>query len=143
MMTFTRSAFPDARRLQQQLEWLFGDVGSAWGAPLTGEYPPLNIARDDQGIAIEALCPGIDRDSLEVTVVGDALTIKGERKAEPSVPPEAYHRRERLVGTFTRSVSLRDPLDPDKTAASYDDGILRVRVSRAPQRPPKRIEIQS
>lgn len=142
MNTSARIVRPDFRRLQQQLEWLFTDVSPAWRWPLTGEYPPMNIGLND-GIALEALCPGVDPATLEVTVVGDAVSIRGERQADPSIAPEQYHRRERNVGTFNRSVTLRDRLDPDKTEASYEDGILRLRVSRAPQPPPKKIEIRS
>ena len=143
MNTSARTAGPDFRRLQQQLEWLFTDVSPAWRWPLTGEYPPMNIGLNDDGIALEALCPGVDPATLDVTVVGDAVSIRGERKADPSIAPEQYHRRERIVGAFTRSVTLRDRLDPDNTEASYEDGILRLRVSRAPQPPPKKIAIRS
>ena len=81
--------------------------------------PPINLTRDDKGITLEALCPGVDRASLDISVVGDAVTIRGERKAEPDVAEERYHRRERPLGAFTRTVSVGERLDPDRTQATY------------------------
>ena len=50
-----------------------------WRWPLSGEFPPVNVTRAEAGITLEALCPGVERESLDVTVVGDAVTIRGER----------------------------------------------------------------
>jgi HSP20 family protein len=133
----------EMRRLQREMEHLFGDVTPAWRWPLTGEYPPVNVTRDDKGITLEALCPGVDRASLDITVVGDTATIRGERKAEPGVAEERYHRRERPLGPFTRTVSVDERLDPDRTQATYTNGILRVQLARAPEATPKKITIQS
>lgn len=60
--------------------------------------------------------------------MGDAVTICGKRKAEPDVPADAYHRRERPLGASTRSVSVGDRLNPDLAQATYTNGILRVRL---------------
>ncbi len=133
----------EMRRLQREMEHLFSGAAPGLRWPLTGEYPPLNLTRDDKGITLEALCPGADRGSLEMTVVGDAVTIRGERKPEPDVPGERYHRRERPVGAFTRTVSVGEPLDADKARATYTNGILRVELARAPEATPKKIAIQN
>jgi HSP20 family protein len=133
----------DMRRLQREMEHLFGEVTPGWRWPLTGEYPPLNLTRDDKGITLEALCPGVDRATLDTTVVGDTVTIRGERKMEPGVPEERYHRRERALGAFTRTVSIGERLDPDRAQATYTNGILRVQLARAPEAAPKKIAIQS
>jgi HSP20 family protein len=133
----------EMRRLQREMEQLFGDLAGGARAPLTGEYPPLNLTRDDMGITLEALCPGVDRGTLDTTVVGDTVTIRGERKVEPDVLDDRYHRRERVVGAFTRTVSLGERLDPDRAQATYANGILRVRLGRAPEAKPKKIAIQS
>lgn len=77
------------------------------------------------------------------SVVGDAVTIRGERKTELDAAEERYSRRERPVGTFTRTVGVGEQLDPDRTQASYSNGILRVQLARAPEAVPKKIPIQS
>src|SRR5713101_2301528 len=133
----------DMRRLQRDMERVFGGLSPAWRWPLTGEYPPIDLTRDDKGITLEALCPGADRDSLDMTVLGDAVTIRGERKADPGVAEERYHRRERPLGAFTRTVSVGERLDPDQAQATYTNGILRVRLARAPEAAPKKIAIQN
>ena len=132
----------EMRRLQRDMEHLFTDVAPAWRWPLSGEYPPVNITRGEQGITLEALCPGVVRASLDVTVVGDAVTIRGERKPEPGVAEERYHRRERPLGSFTRTVGFGEHLDADRTQASYTNGILRLQLARAAEQAPRKIVIQ-
>jgi HSP20 family protein len=133
----------EVRRLQRDMEHLFSDLPPAWRWPLTGEYPPLNIARTDNGMTLDALCPGVERETLDVTVVGDAITLRCERKPPADVPPERYHRRERPVGTFTRTIIVGERFDPDRTQATYKNGLLRVELARAAETAPKKIEIRS
>jgi HSP20 family protein len=136
------SLWQELQRLQRDMEGVFADVTPAWRWPLTGEYPPINITRDEGGIGVDALCPGVDRATLDVTVVGDALTIRGERKPPADVTEDRFHRRERPLGSFTRTVAFGEPLDHDRTQATYTNGILRLRLSRAPEAQPKKIAIQ-
>jgi HSP20 family protein len=132
----------DIRRLQRELEQIFARVPAArW--PLTGEYPPINVTRSDTSIVVEALCPGMDRGALDVTVVGETVSIRGERKPPPDVSDARSHRRERPFGTFTRTVGIGELLDAERTQATYTDGILRIQLTRAPDAAPKRIAIQS
>ena len=132
----------EMRRLQREMEHLVTRM-PAWRWPLRGEYPPLNVVRDAKGIVVEAPFPGVDRASLEVTVVGDALTIHGHRQAETGVPEERYYRRERPLGSFTRTLSVGERLDGDRAEATYTNGILRVRLAASPEATPKKIAIQS
>jgi HSP20 family protein len=85
----------------------------------------------------------VDREGLDTTVVGDAVTIRGDRKAAPDVGDDKYHRRERPLGAFTRTISVGERLDPDKAQATYSHGVLRLRLTRAPEARPKKIPIQS
>ena len=141
----TRATLPwhEMRRLQREMEHLFADFTPAWRWPLTGEYPPVNLTRGDTGITLEALCPGADRASLDISVLGESVTIRGERHADPGVAEEQYHRRERPLGAFTRTVNVGDRLDPERTQASFTNGILRVQLARAPEATPKKISIQN
>jgi HSP20 family protein len=132
----------EMRRLQSSMEHLATDMTPGWRWPLTGQYPPVNITRTDTAITVEALCPGVDRESLDLGVVGDAVTIRGERKPEPDVPEERYYRRERPLGAFTRSLSVGDLIDAEKTKAHYANGILRIELARVPEATPKKIPIQ-
>jgi HSP20 family protein len=133
----------EMRRLQGEMEHLFTELTPSWRWPLTGQYPPINITRSDTGITVEALCPGVDRESFDIQVVGDSLTLRGERKPEPDVPDERYYRRERPIGSFTRTLSVGEALNPDQTQATYANGILRVQLARAPEATPKKIPVKS
>lgn len=133
----------EIRRMQREVERLFSDLAPAGRWPLTGEYPPINLTRTDTGLVIDALCPGADPQSLEVTVVGEAISIRCERKPEPDVQPDRYHRRERPLGAFTRTISVGERFDPDRTRASYRDGILEVQLERSMQAEPRKIPVQS
>ena len=139
---FMVDPWQEMRRLQREMEHLVTRM-PAWRWPLRGEYPPLNVVRDEKSIVVEALFPGVDRASLELTVVGDALTIHGQRQAETGIPEERYHRRERPLGTFTRTLSVGERLDGDRAEATYTDGILRVQLAAGPEAAPKKIAIQS
>ena len=133
----------EMRRLQGEMEHLFTELTPSWRWPLTGQYPPVNITRSDTGITLEALCPGVARESFDIQVVGDSLTLRGERKPEPDVPEDRYYRRERPMGSFTRTLSVGEALNPDQTEATYANGILRVQLARAPEATPKKIPVKS
>ena len=139
----TWQPWQEMRRLQREMERLFGDGNAFWRSSLGGEYPPINLTRNDEGITLDVLCPGISRESLDVSVVADAVTVRGERLIEPNVPEAGYHKQERPLGTFTRTVRIGERLDPDHTQANYSNGILQVQLTRAPEATPKKITIQS
>ncbi len=132
----------EMHRLQREMEHLYS-AASEYRATLTGEYPPINVTRGTDGITLEAQCPGADREKLDVTVVGDSIAIRGERQAPADVPSNRYLRHECRFGPFARTVRLGERLDPDRTQASYTNGILRVTLARAPEATPKKIEIRS
>src|SRR5262245_42236064 len=125
------------------MDRLMASATPAWRWPLTGAYPPVNLTRADGSIVLEALCPGADRASFEITVGTDTLTIGGERKAEPGVPEERYHRRERPLGTFSRTIKLTERMDPERATAEYTNGILRLSLALTPETAPRKITIQS
>ena len=131
------------RRLRREMEQLFGDLAPTWSWPLTGDYPPVNIWRTDTGLTLEAICPGVDRETLDVTSVGDAVTLRCEHKPPMDLPADRSQRRERPVGTFIRTVAVGERFDSERTQATYVNGILRVELSRAAEAAPKKIQIQS
>ena len=107
------------------------------------EYPLVNVHRLPDRLVLEALIPGADRSTLHVTTVGNTLTVRGERATEPGVDPAAYHRREREVGRFVRTMKLDERVATENVAATYRDGILRIELPYAPETKPRKVEIQS
>jgi len=71
------------------------------------------------------------------------LTISGERKAEHEQRERGWYRIERSFGSFSRSLTLPDGVDPDGIAASFSDGVLEVRIPKPEERKPRRISISS
>jgi HSP20 family protein len=129
-------------RLQREMEHIFSGLAPSGRWRPAAEYPPVAISRGENTLTVESLCPGVEPATLEVSLVGGALTIRCERKPPADVPEEAYLRRERPVGVFTRTIDLADRFEPERTEAKYRHGILRVQLARAGAAP-KKIAVQS
>lgn len=121
------------------------DRASGWldrGWPAGAEYPALNLWSSDDGLALSAEVPGLDPDSLEISVVGDTLTLKGRRPAQAPEDATAL-RRERGELSFTRSVQLPYPVDPDQCEARYRNGVLQIALQRRAEDKPRRIRVEA
>jgi HSP20 family protein len=86
---------------------------------------------------------GIDLDTVDVSVTGDTLTVKGECKPDPSIDEKAYLRRERRFGTFARSVKIPRRVQPDKAVAEFKEGVLTITLPKAEETEPKVINIRT
>jgi HSP20 family protein len=135
-------------RLRREMEQIFDSVAPhRGGAPgfLPGagarQYPRVNLAETEEGYVAEALAPGVEPASFDVSVKDNVLTISGEKCAPAEVSTEAFHRTERAAGRFTRSVEVPAEVDADQVSAAYRDGILRVTLPKAPEAQPRRIDI--
>lgn len=104
-------------------------------------YPLINIAEDKDYVYVEALAPGIDPETMEVSVLNNTVRIAGEKPAIKDVKPEAFHRNERGAGKFIRTVSLPVEVDADKVKAEYKNGILLLTLPKAESAKPKQISI--
>ena len=87
--------------------------------------------------------PGVEMKDLDITITGSALTLKGVRKIESEVPDEKYYRRERGAGPFGRSLELPHKVDTDKVEAVLKDGVLKIRLPKAAEVLPRRIEVKA
>ncbi len=140
--------FRELERLRQEMDRIFETVtpaGSPRGGFLPGlgarQYPRVNVADAGEAYLVEALAPGVDPATLDVSMKGDVLTISGEKSAPHGVKPDAFHRSERSAGRFVRSIELPSEIDASKVKAAYTDGILQVTLPKAERAKPKRIEI--
>jgi HSP20 family protein len=119
--------------LQRQIDRLFDDFSGRWAAtPMTdGTYwPPLEMVETSDAVDITAELPGIDPKDVDISVSGDILTIKGEKKAEKQVRDRDYFCAERSYGAFSRSLELPFELDSAKVDASYEKGVLRLHIAK-------------
>lgn len=136
----TFEPFRELRELQERMNKLF-DTRAGLGVERgTSTFPPIDLRHDAENVYLIAEVPGVPLESLDVSITGDTLSIKGERKA-PDVGEERFHRRERPWGHFARLVSLPDPVDADKIQATLKDGILRVTLPKAESARPRQIRV--
>jgi HSP20 family protein len=105
--------------------------------------PALDIFEKDDKFVVKAELPGMEEKDIDVSVVGDMLTIKGEKKSETEVKEEDYYCCEHSYGNFYRSISLPSTVDATKIEANYEDGILEVSLPKAPEVKPKKIAISA
>ncbi len=127
--------------LQSDLERFLRNPGYGLGVSASGGFPPVNIFDAGDGVAVIAEVPGVDPKNINVSGQGHTLTIQGERRRESSTEATGYHRRERSFGEFSRSIQLPEQLDIDKAAASYDAGILTVKIPKAEAAKPRQIAV--
>jgi HSP20 family protein len=136
--------FHDLGRLQEELDQLFEVTGL--GRPFLAQrerrFPLVNVVTDERQSVLSAELPGVELRDLDITLTGNTLTLKGERKAETEVPEEKYYRRERGAGPFGRSVELPHKVDTDCVQASLENGVLKVVLPKAPEVQPRRIEVK-
>jgi len=139
-MTFGYYSFES---LQRELERM---LAAAFGAPtgvasITGVYPAVDVFDAGEQYVVTAELPGVRKDDVEIEVEDDTLTLRGERKVPPLDEKAAWHRRERPSGRFRRVVRLAR-LDSESAAAEFKDGVLTVRLPKAKEIRPRKVEIQ-
>ena len=134
--------FREMERLQRDMNRLFDDFSRS-GGRTAPSYPAINVWTNEEGAVVTAELPGLSPDDLDIAVVGDILTLTGERKAA-ELPEEAkYHRRERSFGKFSRSFQLPFNVEVDKVEAVFKNGILHLSLPRAEVEKPKKITVKT
>jgi len=108
-----------------------------------GWAPPIEVFEKEDKFVVKAELPGMKEEDIDVSVVGDTLTIKGERKAETEVKEEDYYCCERSYGSFFRSIALPSTVDAKKIEASFEDGVLEVSLPKAAEVKPKKISVSA
>jgi len=147
----TWDLFKEMDQLHQELDGLFQGFnrGRLFGPafePGLGlrHYPKINLRDDAENIYVEALLPGVDPATVEMNILGDTLTLAGERQNAPgeSGNGRTWHRRERGTGKFLRSVELPTAIVADQAGAEYSNGLLRVTLPKAAEAKPKKISVK-
>ena len=135
-----RNPWADFDRIRREFDSLYRGVADSYGAPTV--YPALNISEDPQSIKVRAEVPGVKPASLDISVEGDTLTIKGERTACPTDEKLSYHRREIECGRFSRAITLPTKVNVDKVEAKSVNGILTITLPKAEEVKPRKIEVK-
>jgi HSP20 family protein len=135
------------REVDRMFDGFFDGFGRSGRSSLAGQSaitPTMDLAENGKEVMITAELPGLDDKDFEVTVAGDILTLKGEKKSEHEQRSGDSYYAERRYGSFSRSVRLPFELKDDAVEAKYDKGVLTVRVAKPAelQRPARQIEIK-
>jgi HSP20 family protein len=129
---------PFTREIDRVFDAFFGqtDQGRRW-------VPPMDLVEAEDHFVLKADLPGLREGDVNIEVQDGTLTISGERKAEHEQRERGWYRIERSFGSFNRSLTLPDGVDPDGIAASFTDGVLEVRIPKPAERKPRRISIST
>jgi HSP20 family protein len=109
---------------------------------LSGWSMPLDVAENEDGFVVTASIPGIKPEDLEITYNNHTLTIKGEIKNDQNIEEARYHLRERRYGRFERSLQLPTRVNADQIEATYEAGVLSLRLPKTEEVKPRRIAIK-
>jgi HSP20 family protein len=128
-------------RLQREMNRLFEGMlpERVRSAP---SYPAMNIWTNEDGAMLTAEIPGVHPDDIDISVIGETLTLTGERKAPEVNEGVRFHRQERGYGKFSRSIELPFRVNTEKVRASFDQGVLHISLPRLPEDKPRKISVQ-
>lgn len=144
-----RDPFRELNTLQERINQLFGQpfgtfMGIGSEQNLSANFiPAVDIYEDEHNITLTAEVPGVEEKDLDVRVENGVLTLSGERKLEHEENQKNFHRVERSYGRFTRSFTLPPTVDTDNVKANFDNGVLKITLTKREEAKPKQIQIQA
>lgn len=129
---------------------LFDDVFFNWpfgtesGGTITSEWmPAVDIFEDNDNLKINVEVPGVRPEDVKISLEGNTLTIRGEKQQVAEEKTERVHRYERTYGTFERSFTLPNSVDPDRIEARSELGVLTILVPKAERARPREISVKA
>lgn len=130
----------ELNRLQEEVNRVFS--GAMEGHGLSGGYPQMRVYSNEEEALMEVRVPGLSPDAIEISVLGDSVTISGKRPHEHK-DDVTYHRREREFGEFTRTLQMPFRVEADKVRAECKNGILAVHLPRLAADRPRKITVKA
>src|SRR5918996_1307069 len=146
-MTIVRwEPFRELHSLQNEMNRLFSSVfdeprGGNGGAVARRWMPAMDLVETGDHFVLRADLPGMTEDDVKIEFEDGTLTVSGERRSEHEASDEGYYRVERAFGSFSRSLTLPQGIDPEAVSARFDRGVLEVSIPKPEERKPRRIEI--
>ena len=132
--------------LQGEMNRLFSTffdqpVAGGGGSSMRRWVPAMDLVETDDAFVLRADLPGLSESDVAIELEDQVLTVSGERHAEHEQQGEGYYRVERATGTFARSLTLPEGVDPESVRATFDRGVLEVRIPKPAERKPHRVAI--
>ena len=121
----------------------FDSPTPANGTALRRWIPAMDLVETDDDFVLRADLPGLTEADVNIELEDNVLTLSGERRLEHQDRKDGYYRVERASGAFSRSLTLPEGIDPDAIRASFENGVLEVRVPKPEQRKPRKVTISA
>jgi len=135
--------FRELEEWERSFDDLFGRPLGRLPVEEKGWMPALDVFEKTDKFVVKAELPGMKEDDIDVSVVGDTLSIRGEKKTETEIKDEDYYRCERSYGSFYRSIPIPSNVDANKIEASFEDGVLEVALPKSAKVKPKKIAVSA
>jgi HSP20 family protein len=103
--------------------------------------PAMDLVETEDHLVLRGDLPGMTEDDVDIEIKDNVLTVSGERKSESEEKGEGFHRVERAFGSFSRSLTLPQGIDPDKVEAHFENGVLEVQIPKPAEAKPTRVQI--
>src|SRR5260370_3580243 len=146
MTVLTRwEPFREFSTLQDRMTCLFREPysDSARDKSLTTSSfaPAVDVYEDEHNVTVKIEVPGIDEKDIDVRIENNTLIVHGERKIEKEEKEENYRRVERQYGSFTRTFTLPNTVETENVSATYDKGVLKIKLAKKAEAKPKQIKV--
>ncbi len=138
----------ELHNVQSEINRLFNtlfDAPTAGGQPDFSRrwVPAMDLIETDNAYVLKADLPGVSQEDVSIEFENNVLTVSGERKSEHEEQRNGFYRLERAHGSFSRSLTLPDGVDPASVTATFDKGVLEINIPKPEQRKPQRISINA
>jgi HSP20 family protein len=134
-------------RLRREMDRLFERFFEGWPFMASGGegewVPSVDVSEKAKEVIVRAEIPGIDPKDIDLSIQGNVLTIRGERKKEETEKGEDFHRVERSYGAFSRSIRLPAEVEVAKVKADYKEGVLRINLPKTKESEVKKIQVKA
>jgi len=128
-------------RMNRLLRESFNPEGPEEALTTTGFAPPVDVYEDEHNFTLKIEVPGVEEKDIDVRIENNTLIVHGERKFEKEEKEENYRRIERQYGSFTRSFTLPNSVDPGQVSAHYDKGVLKINLAKKAEAKPKQVKV--
>ena len=137
-----RDVDPPLAALHDAMNGVFDDFSRGWDiapfrrgllAEATTFIPRLEVSDDDKNVMVRAELPGLDEKDIDVSLTGNLLTLKGEKRSEKEEKKQNYYYKERSYGAFERAVDLPCEVDRERAQATFKKGVLCINLPKTPQ----------
>jgi len=139
----TSNPWREFERMRREMDRVFNEFNRGGRLSAAPSFPAMNAWRNEEGVVITAELPGVNPEEIDISVVGDTLTLTGSRQLEDLGENVKYHRRERGYGKFTRTFQLPFAVEADKVGATFEKGVLQILLPRAEAEKPRKISVKS